>query len=51
MSLYNVWLVPTMLHAMGTRHMLYSDMKNLNVRTPNMKPHDIYRQNSVNNNR
>jgi len=34
---------------MGTRHMLLSDVKNLNTSTPNMKPNDIYQQNSTTN--
>jgi len=48
--LYSICLVPTAVHALGTRHMLYSDMKNLNIKTPYTKPRDIYQQNSTNNN-
>jgi len=34
---------------MGTRHTLLRDAKNLNAGTPNIKPHDIYQQNSTTN--
>jgi hypothetical protein len=29
---------------------MHSEMKNLNIEKPNMKPHDIYQQNSTTNN-
>jgi hypothetical protein len=31
---------------MGTGHMLLSDTKNIKAKTDNMKPHDMYQQNS-----
>jgi hypothetical protein len=38
------------MHYEGNKHMLVSDAKNTDSSTPNVKPCDIYQQNSTSNN-